>query len=80
MIDLLAVILTNSSSSGTVKYANYAIASHKYSDTLFSYTTKDFAFSNGLAYVQDDGIVIMKGDNTTQLASGVNRNRYVAQL
>ncbi|KAJ3734878.1 glycoside hydrolase family 16 protein [Lentinula guzmanii] len=32
------------------------------------------AFSDGLAYVQDNGIVIMKGDNTTTLAEGVNRN------
>ncbi|KIP11973.1 glycoside hydrolase family 16 protein [Phlebiopsis gigantea 11061_1 CR5-6] len=43
------------------------------------YTTKDFAFANGLAYVQDDGIVVMKGDNTTQLASGVYRNRHAAR-
>ncbi|KAJ3774916.1 glycoside hydrolase family 16 protein [Lentinula raphanica] len=32
------------------------------------------AFSDGLAYVQDNGIVIMKGDNTSTLANGVNRN------
>ncbi|KAJ4486161.1 glycoside hydrolase family 16 protein [Lentinula aciculospora] len=32
------------------------------------------AFSDSLAYVQDDGIVIMKGDNTTTLDEGVNRN------
>ncbi|KIK71009.1 glycoside hydrolase family 16 protein [Collybiopsis luxurians FD-317 M1] len=32
------------------------------------------AFSQGLAYVQDDGIVIMKGDNFTTLQEGVNRN------
>ncbi|KAE9411131.1 hypothetical protein BT96DRAFT_969316 [Gymnopus androsaceus JB14] len=32
------------------------------------------AFAASLAYVQDDGIVIMKGDNTTTLANGVNRN------
>ena len=55
------------------------MVSHEYSDTFVSYTTKDFAFSNGLAYVQDDGIVVMKGDNTTQLASGVYRNRYVTR-
>lgn len=42
----------------------------------FSYTTKEFAFANGLAYV-DNGTVVMKGDNTTQLTSGVYRNRYV---
>lgn len=39
-----------------------------------NYTTKDFAFANGLAYVQPDGIVVMKGDNTTWLAPNVNRN------
>ncbi|EIW84558.1 glycoside hydrolase family 16 protein [Coniophora puteana RWD-64-598 SS2] len=32
------------------------------------------SFSSGLAYVQDDGKVIMKGDDTTQLAYGANRN------
>ncbi|KAJ3814535.1 glycoside hydrolase family 16 protein [Lentinula aff. lateritia] len=32
------------------------------------------AFSEGLAYVQDNGVVIMKGDNTTTLDEGVNRN------
>lgn len=39
-----------------------------------NYTTKDFAFANGLAYVSGDGTVVMKGDDTTQLAAGVNRN------
>ncbi|GJE86093.1 glycoside hydrolase family 16 protein [Phanerochaete sordida] len=39
-----------------------------------NYTTADYAFANGLAYVQGDGVVVMKGDDTTQLASGVNRN------
>ena len=41
-----------------------------------SYTTKDFAFANGLAWVDDNGTVFMKGDDTTQLASGQYRNRY----
>ncbi|KAJ3526186.1 hypothetical protein NM688_g8288 [Phlebia brevispora] len=39
-----------------------------------NYTTKDFAFANNLAYVQSDGTVIMKGDNTTTLPVNVNRN------
>ncbi|KAI0814928.1 concanavalin A-like lectin/glucanase domain-containing protein [Irpex lacteus] len=40
---------------------------------MVNYTTKEFAFANGLAYV-DNGTVVMKGDNTTQLTSGVYRN------
>ncbi|EKM61024.1 glycoside hydrolase family 16 protein [Phanerochaete carnosa HHB-10118-sp] len=39
-----------------------------------NYTTADFAFANGLAYVDDNGTVFMKGDDTTQLAAGVYRN------
>jgi hypothetical protein len=34
------------------------------------------AFSSGLAYVESNGKVIMQGDNTTWLASGVGRSRY----
>ena len=33
------------------------------------------SFSQNLAYVQDDGVVIMKGDNTTVLNDGENRAR-----
>jgi hypothetical protein len=49
---------------------------------LFSIATRSFvdqqtAFSKGLAYVQDDGVVIMKGDNTTVLSAGVYRDRHV---
>lgn len=51
---------------------NYASA-----ECVHSYTTKEFAFANGLAYVQDDGKVVMKGDDFTTLPAGVNRNRYV---
>ena len=43
-----------------------------------SYTDATTAFADGLAYVSGDGKVIMKGDNTTTLAPGVNRNRHVA--
>jgi hypothetical protein len=32
--------------------------------------------NDNLAYVTSDNKVIMRGDNTTQLAYGVNRNRF----
>ncbi|KAF9241361.1 glycoside hydrolase family 16 protein [Melanogaster broomeanus] len=51
-------------------------------DTFVFYTGTDptnfvdqqTAFSSGLAYVTSDNKVIMKGDNTTWLAQGVNRS------
>jgi len=39
-----------------------------------NYTDRATAFADGLAYVTSDDIVVMKGDNTTWLASGQNRN------
>ncbi|KAJ6511907.1 glycoside hydrolase family 16 protein [Mycena vitilis] len=39
-----------------------------------SYVNKTYAFENGLAYVNDDGTVGMKGDNTTWLPEGTNRS------
>ncbi|KAK0198438.1 glycoside hydrolase family 16 protein [Armillaria mellea] len=39
-----------------------------------NYVNSSEAFSKGLAYVQDDGIVVMKGDNTTWLDDGVDRD------
>lgn len=42
-----------------------------------SYTDRDTAFADGLAYVESDGVVVMKGDNTTYLQEGQNRNRRV---
>lgn len=36
--------------------------------------------NDNLAYVTSDNKVIMRGDNTTQLAYGVNRNRYETKL
>ncbi|OJT12932.1 hypothetical protein TRAPUB_10497 [Trametes pubescens] len=39
-----------------------------------NYTDKDTAFANNLSFVTSDGRVIMKGDDTTSLQSGVNRN------
>lgn len=40
---------------------------------LVNFLDHDDAFAQGLAYVQDDGKVIMKGDNTTVLPVGTNR-------
>ena len=42
-----------------------------------SYTDRDTAFGLNLAYVTDDDIVIMKGDNTTTLPDGQHRNRWL---
>ncbi|KAJ7630965.1 glycoside hydrolase family 16 protein [Roridomyces roridus] len=39
-----------------------------------TYVNQTYAFENQLAYVQDDGIVIMKGDDTTWLPEGQNRS------
>ncbi|KAI0703411.1 concanavalin A-like lectin/glucanase domain-containing protein [Cytidiella melzeri] len=38
------------------------------------YTSREDAFAQGLAYVDDNGTVVMKGDDTTQLPLGVNRS------
>lgn len=39
-----------------------------------NYVNKDDAFSQGLAYVRDDGVAIMKVDDTTTLQPGEKRN------
>ncbi|KAJ7492593.1 glycoside hydrolase family 16 protein [Mycena latifolia] len=39
-----------------------------------TYVNETYAFQNGLAYVNDDGTVVMKGDNTTWLPEGQNRS------
>jgi len=39
-----------------------------------TYVNASYAFQNGLVYVEDDGTVIMKGDNTSWLASGQYRD------
>ncbi|KAJ6509561.1 glycoside hydrolase family 16 protein [Mycena vitilis] len=39
-----------------------------------NYVNQTYAFENGLAYVNDDGTVVMKGDNTTWLPEGTNRS------
>lgn len=41
----------------------------------FSFVDQETAFADGLAYVTSNNKVIMKGDNTTWLAEGVNRSR-----
>jgi hypothetical protein len=40
-----------------------------------SFVNESTAYANGLVYVQDNGTVIMKADDTTNLATGVFRNR-----
>jgi len=40
-----------------------------------TFVNQSTAFADGLAYVTSNNKVIMKGDNTTWLAQGVNRNR-----
>ncbi|KAF8810090.1 glycoside hydrolase family 16 protein [Phlegmacium glaucopus] len=39
-----------------------------------NFVNRTTAFANGLVYIQDDGSVIMKADNTSSLASGVFRD------
>jgi hypothetical protein len=45
-----------------------------------SYVTQEVAFSQGLAYVNENNQVIMKGDNTTWLNEGEYRDRHVIFL
>lgn len=42
-----------------------------------SYVNRSRAYDAQLVYTQDDGTVIMKGDDTTKLDLGVFRERYV---
>lgn len=41
-----------------------------------SYVNRSRAIDQKLVYVQDDGIVIMKGDNSTWLEKGIYRERW----
>lgn len=43
-----------------------------------SYVNKSLAFGNNLTYVQDDGIVVMKGDDKNWLPDGQFRQRYLS--
>lgn len=52
-----------------------AATNHLTSSFSRSYTTREFAFANKLAYVDTDGTVVMKGDDSTQLAEGIYRYR-----
>jgi hypothetical protein len=40
---------------------------------LVQYTTREEALDSGLAYVRDDGVVVMKVDDTTVLQEGEHR-------
>lgn len=45
-----------------------------------SYTDRETAFAKNLAYVTDEGKVVMKGDDYTWLDDGVYRNRSVHEM
>ena len=49
---------------------------HSLSYKLCSYINKTAAFESGLVSVKDDGLIIMKADDTTKLNRGVFRNRF----
>lgn len=65
--------------SGLVKYV-HQVNSPPPVLNRSSYTDRDTAFGHNLVYVTDDDLVIMKGDNTTTLSDGQNRNRYIYPL
>ena len=44
-------------------------------DPVSSYQDRNSSFAKSLVYVENDGKVIMRGDNYTYLADGVNRAR-----
>jgi len=44
---------------------------------LPSFVTSEAAFQSGLTYITDNGTVIMKADDFTDLAQGAFRNRYI---
>jgi hypothetical protein len=44
----------------------------------FSYVNRSDAYGRGLIYVEDDGTVIMKGDDTNWLPLGTYRDRYLS--
>jgi len=46
------------------------------SHRLCSYINKTAAFESGLVSIKEDGLVIMKADDTTKLDRGVFRNRF----
>lgn len=44
---------------------------------MVDYVSKSEATSSGLAFVQDDGTIVLGVDDTTQLKVGENRKSYV---
>ena len=42
-----------------------------------SFVNESTALANGLVSIQDDGTVIMKADDTSNLASGEFRDRWI---
>lgn len=42
---------------------------------LVQYVDRDTAFAKGLAYVRDDGVAVMRVDNTTWLADGQKKKQ-----
>jgi hypothetical protein len=53
-----------------VAWTSFALTSQKR-----SFVDQQTAFNSNLAYVTTDNKVVMRGDNTTWLPSGVNRSR-----
>ena len=49
--------------------------SHLLTTNDCSFVNESTAFATGLVSIQDDGTVIMKADDTSDLANGVFRNR-----
>ena len=46
----------------------------------YSFVDQQTAWSTGLVYIESDGTVIMKGDNTTWLSSGQVRSRWALRI
>ena len=71
--------LLSSHFSGNVKWVSSITykASHLLITNECSFVNKSTAFANGLVSVQGDGKVIMKADDTSNLANGVFRDRWV---
>lgn len=65
--------------SGNVKWAfpAHPKTSHRLNTNDCSFVNESTAFANGLVSIQEDGTVIMKADDTSNLASGVFRDRWV---
>ena len=42
---------------------------------MVTYVPREEAFANNLAYIRDDDVVVLKADDTTELAMGQYRKR-----